>query len=150
MKITTIFKNLDEAPITGLIPLIYINDITDINNPLEIIEGDLMTDVGNGFYVYNFVSFEDKKDYTTMIDADSDISGKYQYGTIDKFTLEAEIEEGLGIRELLKLFTAVLANKSSGGGSNTVSFRDAADSKDRIIANVDSNGNRTDITLDTD
>ncbi|MFH1596714.1 MAG: hypothetical protein ABIG94_10160 [Pseudomonadota bacterium] len=40
------------------------------------------------------------------------------------------------------------AEKSSGGGTSTVKFRDHADSKDRIIATVDSSGNRTDVILD--
>jgi hypothetical protein len=44
---------------------------------------------------------------------------------------------------------SVLAGKSSGGGSATVRFRDLADTKDRIEADVDSNGNRTSVTLDS-
>jgi len=150
MKITTIFKNSTEAPIIGLTPKITITDITDINVPTAVVTFENMTDVDNGFYAYNFDLFEDKKDYTVMIDADSVISGRYQYGTIDKFTLEADIEGDLGIRELLKLFTAVLANRSNGGGTNTISFRDYINSKNRIVASVDENGNRLNVTLDTD
>lgn len=42
-----------------------------------------------------------------------------------------------------KLVLSVLTGKSSGGGGSTIVFRDVADSKNRISATVDSNGNRT-------
>ena len=42
----------------------------------------------------------------------------------------------------LKLALAVLTGKSSGGGTATIVFRDIADSKDRISATVDADGNR--------
>ena len=40
------------------------------------------------------------------------------------------------------------AGKASGGGTTSISFRDNADSKNRIVATVDSSGNRTAVTLD--
>jgi hypothetical protein len=43
----------------------------------------------------------------------------------------------------IKVILAVLAGKSSGGGTATIVFRDVADAKDRISATVDANGNRT-------
>lgn len=43
----------------------------------------------------------------------------------------------------LKLLLSVCTGKSSGGGSATAVFRDIADSKNRISATVDANGNRT-------
>lgn len=50
-------------------------------------------------------------------------------------------------RQLLRLLASALAAKSSGGGTTVVTFRDVADTKDRIVATVDANGNRTAITL---
>lgn len=58
------------------------------------------------------------------------------------------IESGYTAAEILRLLASVMAGKSSGGGGATVTFRDAADSKNRITATVDANGNRTAITLD--
>ena len=52
------------------------------------------------------------------------------------------------LQEMLRIMFAALAGKSSGGGTSTITFRDAADTKNRISATVDSNGNRTAITLD--
>lgn len=43
----------------------------------------------------------------------------------------------------LKLILAVLTGKSSGGATDTLVFRDINDSKNRISATVDGNGNRT-------
>jgi len=62
--------------------------------------------------------------------------------------LSQTIEGAYTLRELVRLMAAALFGKSSGGGSTTITFRDLADGKDRIVATVDSNGNRTAVTLD--
>ncbi len=63
--------------------------------------------------------------------------------------LEALVEPGLTLRQALRLVAAATAGKLSGGGSTTVTIRNAvADSKDRVIATVDSSGNRSAITYD--
>ena len=43
---------------------------------------------------------------------------------------------------------AVLDGLTSVGGSNTLVFRDTGDTKDRVIATVDRDGNRTVIIKD--
>jgi len=59
------------------------------------------------------------------------------------------IENGLTFRQALMLMAAALAGKISGADTTTVTIRNAlADDKDRIIATVDENGNRTGITID--
>lgn len=59
------------------------------------------------------------------------------------------VETGLTPRQALRLMTAALAGKISGAGTTTIVIRNAvADSKDRITATVDSNGNRSAITAD--
>lgn len=45
--------------------------------------------------------------------------------------------------DILRLCVSVLTGKSSGGGTTTVVFRNLGDSKNRISATVDANGNRT-------
>jgi hypothetical protein len=63
--------------------------------------------------------------------------------------LEAVVEPGLTLRQALRLVAAATAGKLTGGGSTEVTIRNAvADSKDRIVATVDSNGNRTAIDYD--
>lgn len=58
------------------------------------------------------------------------------------------IETGYTLRQALRLILAACAAKLSGAATTTVSIRDVADSKNRIVATVDSNGNRTAVTLD--
>lgn len=60
------------------------------------------------------------------------------------------VEAGLTPRQAMRLNTAAMAGKVSGGGTGTVTFRNAvADSKDRIVATTpDANGNRSAITYD--
>jgi len=157
MKITTVFKNESDAPINDLVPLITITDITDILNPVVIKSNQNMVGLTNGFYAYIFETYVQGKEYTVYIDANAIIENRYQYGVLEKIdqfdflnTLDTDIESGIGIKELLRLFTAVLTNRSSGGGTDTITFRDYANSKDRIVATVDENGNRLNVILDSD
>lgn len=52
------------------------------------------------------------------------------------------------LAESLRLANAVLGGKVSGAGTGTETFRDLANTKDRVVATVDSSGNRTAITRD--
>lgn len=61
------------------------------------------------------------------------------------------VETGLTVRQALRIIAAAVAGKVSGGGTTTITFRNAlADDTNRIVATVDNDGNRTAITLDTD
>lgn len=63
--------------------------------------------------------------------------------------LMAGIVEGdKTIGEVLRIFLSVLAGKSSRMPDGTLRFRDLADTKDRVVATVDSSCNRLTITLD--
>lgn len=56
--------------------------------------------------------------------------------------------DGFSVEETLKLLLAALTGKLSGAATSTNTLRAADDSKDRITATVDADGNRTAITLD--
>lgn len=58
------------------------------------------------------------------------------------------VENGMTAEDVMRILLAVNAGKSSGGGTTEVTFRDQADTKDRVTATVDSSGNRSVITLD--
>jgi len=63
--------------------------------------------------------------------------------------LTAVADGTLTVQDSLKILNATLAGKLSGGKSGTLSFRNPADTKDRIIATVDlDTGDRTNITMD--
>ena len=64
---------------------------------------------------------------------------------------QEDVESGLTLRQALRLVTAATAGKISGGGTSTITIRNAVvDGVDRITADVDSAGNRTSITYDLD
>jgi hypothetical protein len=58
------------------------------------------------------------------------------------------VETGLTVREHLRVSQAAAAGKLSGAATSTVNIRDKADSKNRISATVDADGNRSAVTLD--
>lgn len=57
------------------------------------------------------------------------------------------IESGYTAAEILRILASVAAGKSSGQPTAPV-FRDIADTKDRVSGTVDSQGNRTSVTID--
>lgn len=128
--------------------------IYEDNNPSYLLNGT-MTKLGStGFYVAKITcstinGFEVGKSYTAHITAtvDSDTGG-ICYGftvTTDHVAaiMASVIEGSITIQQALALMLAVLTGKSSGGGTTTITFRDTADTKDRIVATVDGSGNRT-------
>lgn len=62
--------------------------------------------------------------------------------------LDEVVEGSYTFRQFLRLFASVLAGKTSGGGTASLTFRDTGDSKNRITATVDTSGNRVTISLD--
>lgn len=60
----------------------------------------------------------------------------------------AGVETGFTPRQALRIILAALAGKVSGAATASVVIRDTADSKNRISATVDVNGNRTAVTYD--
>lgn len=60
------------------------------------------------------------------------------------------LEGSITAEELMRLMAAALAGKISGADTSTITIRDVSDTKDRIVATVDENGNRTAITTDLD
>ena len=64
---------------------------------------------------------------------------------------QEDVETGLTLRQALRLVTAATAGKIAGGGTSTITIRNAVvDGVDRITATVDGSGNRTAITYDLD
>jgi len=55
--------------------------------------------------------------------------------------------DGYNLEETLKLCLSALAGKVSGAGTTDITIRSADDSADRIVATVDTDGNRSSITL---
>lgn len=62
--------------------------------------------------------------------------------------LAAAVEGAITVVQSLRLMNAALGGKASGLDTTTATFRDLADSKDRLVATVDDDGNRTAVTRD--
>lgn len=56
--------------------------------------------------------------------------------------------DGYTVREILRVLAASLGGEVAGAATSTVTIRDIADTKTRITATVDSDGNRTALTID--
>jgi hypothetical protein len=61
--------------------------------------------------------------------------------------LEAEVEPGMTLKQALRVVLAAQGGKLAIAG-NTVTIRNPADTKDRIVATTDADGQRTAVTLD--
>lgn len=75
---------------------------------------------------------------TAAVDSISD-------GILDR---TAGVETGLTVRQAFRLMSSALFGKASGLATSTAVFRDYADTKARITATVDADGNRSALTLD--
>jgi hypothetical protein len=58
------------------------------------------------------------------------------------------VEGTTTLRKSLRLQNAAAAGKTSGAGTPEFTVRDLADTKDRVVADTDEDGNRTDVALD--
>ena len=62
--------------------------------------------------------------------------------------LAGEIEGTYTLQQTLRIVLALMAGKVTGGRSNTITYRDTGDSKDRVTLTVDHNGNRSSVSTD--
>lgn len=62
--------------------------------------------------------------------------------------LDEIIEAAISLRQAMRLALAAMGGKASGLDTTTAIYRNTADTKNRITATVDANGNRTAVTLD--
>lgn len=84
---------------------------------------------------------------TGAIDADAlaaDAANEIADALLDR---AAGVETGMTMRQALRVITAALAGKLSGAATTTITIRDVNDTANRIVATVDSDGNRSAITL---
>lgn len=83
----------------------------------------------------------------------SEINNKVDSMQIDITNMPASVwgfvvETGHSALALMRLFASVLLGKVSGAGTGTETFRDINDTKNRVVADVTPQGDRTNITRD--
>lgn len=59
-------------------------------------------------------------------------------------------EGSLSLQDMMRLLASMLFGKVSGAASETVTFRDLGDTKNRVTMSVDADGNRSAVSLDPD
>jgi hypothetical protein len=82
-----------------------------------------------------------------IMSARMDLAARPSAFDISSEVMQAEVEPGLTLKQALRLLSAVLAGPASVAG-DVVTFRNTADSVDRVTATLDGTGNRTDVVLD--
>lgn len=116
---------------------------------------ELQTDWANGGRLDNILDARASQTSVdtvdTIVDAILDDTGTagvaLSAAAVDAI-LDDVVEGSTTVRQLLRGFAAALLGKASGLDTTTAVFRNIGDSKDRITATVDADGNRTAVTLD--
>lgn len=107
----------------------------EADHTLNVVNGVLLRDGGGDPFVDTLGAFTVRINYQQPVQAIS-------------VGLTAEIEAGVTQAETLRLILAVLAGKLSGAPAGPIVIRDVNDTKDRVTATVDANGNRISVSLD--
>lgn len=62
--------------------------------------------------------------------------------------LDEVVDGAFTLRQLLRGFAAAMLGELSGAATTTITMRDISDTKNRVVATVDTDGNRSALTLD--
>lgn len=122
---------------------------------IEIINGYTIT-FENGSYAVRLVGANSNvEDVTNVNNVSVRSNNSAGLVTVDvtndlvNSILSASVEAGLDLKSAIRLLAAVSAGKISGAPGPTITIRNVGDTKDRVTATVDVDGNRTAITYDT-
>jgi len=126
-------------------------DLSDIDTLLDTIDGnvdDILEDTGTTIpgTITTIDGNVDSILEDTGTTLPNSITALNDLSTTD--ILDAVVEGAYSIQDVLKIMVAVLAGEVSGGGTTTITFRNLDDDTDRVIATVDTSGNRTAFTYD--
>jgi hypothetical protein len=130
-------------------------DLVDIENKVDDLEGRL-TSTRAG-YLDNLsagaVALQasvDSLEAGVIVTTNNDKTGyALSNGGIDAiFDRTDGVETGYTLRQALRIMAAALAGELSGAATTTIQIRNITDTKVRVTATVDSDGNRTALTLD--
>jgi hypothetical protein len=113
-----------------------------------VVDGNLFVDGGGNPFVPTVGNYNVLVNLQTSVNAVTSLvsSGSDGNGGME---LTDVVEGSLTVEEMFRLLIAVNLNKSSGGGTSSIKFRDLADSKDRVVATVDPNtGDRQGVSVD--
>jgi len=136
------------SPKTGLSPTVTV--YKDSDNSV-IVNAQAMTEIGGGFYKYDFSTYDSEESYCYIVDSVT-LTGQERYapGAIEKNHngLEDILENSTSVKKYLRGLIAPFLAKRTGMGTSTTVFRDQADGKDRVTVALDGSGNITAIVMD--
>jgi len=113
----------------------------EASHTLSVTGGILLVDGGGDPFVDTVGAFTVRINYQQPVQAVAPQAA----GLLD---LPDGVESGLTMRQALRLTAAALFGKLSGAATTTVTIRDVNDTKDRVVATVDADGNRSAVTVD--
>lgn len=158
LNVLTLWENLRsiEDDVDGISYVAIVKNTTPITvagitlgRVVEIINGYTIT-FEDGQYAVNIyggnsnIADVTNKNQVSVNTANS--AGIVQVGGAD--VLNQILEGSMTVGDAIRIMLSAVSGKVSGAQTSTITFRDVADTKDRITATVDGNGNRTNVVLD--
>jgi hypothetical protein len=92
-----------------------------------------------------------KVDASTVLAKEATVATRASQASVNAIptaVLDSAVESGTSVVQSMRLVNAVLLGKVSGAGTGTETFRDVNDTKNRIVATVTNQGDRTVIVRD--
>jgi len=117
------------------------------NSALTIV-GNIITAEGDEPFLPTLGAFNTFVTYVVSSNSITSETGGGGLTAADVWDLTNGIEPSLTPRQAMRLIAAASAGKLSGAAGPNVTIRNVGDTKDRIIATVDEDGNRTAVTTD--
>jgi hypothetical protein len=118
----------------------------EASHTLSVVGGVLLVDGGGDPFVGTLGAFVVRVNYSQPVQAITVATGGSSGPTVSDIWGHV-IDAGLSAEVLQRLMAAVLLGKVSGAEAGAPVFRDLADTKARVTATTDVNGNRTSVTL---
>lgn len=133
---------------TGLEPTIRIRDLSD--NSL-VVEDEVMSEVGDGFYKYVFSGYTDNVEYAIRADGGSALGpARYQYAVNEVPTAHETwsrvIDGSIDATEAIRVILAAVGGQAVRTG-NTVEYKRRDGTTTQLTVTVDTNQNRIGSTI---
>ena len=142
MKVLAIFTE-SAVPREGLSPTV---SIYRLDTGALAVEDAAMAEISGGQYSYDFTAWDSSVDYSVICDSVTlRGSERYAYSSISGSRV---VESSLSSDDILRILLAKATGIAQGGGGSVISFADLTNTKDRIQMTVNSQGDRSSVTLD--
>jgi hypothetical protein len=145
--------NSNDAPVTGLTNVDFTKFLA-FNSANSVIVVTV-SEIGNGRYVATFTPNANGAWYLLVQNAANNPRGwdeEFDVNADGPITVDQimdqpdEIEIGFTLRQTMRLMSAILCGKASGGPGNSV-FRNMPDTANRVVSVANASGDRTVMTL---